>query len=303
MILVNLKGGLGNQMFQYACGRAMAMRGHKVQASHSGDKTNPLKLDTSGFARIADSDTPRTFRLDMFNIQAEVATQDEISAVKYPFGILSKGWRFFNAKILRRFYISFDPTVLSWIKNPDQNIYLDGFFQSEEYFKDFADQLRADFTPSQPLGPTAQALFDKISRDPYGVSVHIRRGDYASEKTTNSFWGTCDIEYYKRAVAEIAVNVPKPNIYVFSDDIEWAKINLSLGFPTIFVSAPDIADFEEILLMSACRHNIIANSSFSWWGAWLNANPSKTVIAPTRWSNLHNDDWYKDIIPNTWKRM
>lgn len=296
MILVNLKGGLGNQMFQYACGRALSLRAKAL------GKASLIRLDTSGFAKIANADTPRTFRLDMFNTKADAASDSEIHTIKYPFGIFSKAWRLFNAKVLRQFYVAFDPSVLSW-GSRGANVYLDGFFQSEEYFKEFADDIRADFTPRHPLSSTAQALFDKISRDPYGVSVHVRRADYVTDAKTKAVHGVCDIEYYKRAVAEVAAEVPKPNIYVFSDDIAWAKENLSFGFPTIFVSAPDIADFEELILMSACRHNIIANSSFSWWGAWLNTNPAKMVIAPTRWANVHNDDWYKDIVPNTWKRI
>lgn len=293
MIIVNLKGGLGNQMFQYACGRALSLR-----AKARGEKDD-LALDVSGYKKLASADTVRSYELEEFNIASRAATDQEISSRKYPFGIISKAWRYLRAKVLRKFYINFDPQVLSW----NGDIYLDGFWQSEKYFKDFEKEIRADFTLKKPFGPEAQKWHEKISHDPYAVSLHIRRGDYAKDKATNKHWGTCNMEYYAKALNEIAKSVPKPNVYVFSDDIAWAKENLKSDFPLSFVSASGIANQEEMMLMAASKHNIIANSTFSWWGAWLNQNPAKIVISPLRWANEHNNDWYGDIIPDTWKRL
>lgn len=309
MIIVNLKGGLGNQMFQYACGRALSLR------SKARGDTGTLRLDTTGFDRIKASSpvTKRSFELRAWNVTTPVANPDEISCVKYPYGLLSRAWRFFRARALRKFNVGFDPSVLNW----GGNVYLDGFWQSEKYFRDFEAEIRNDFTLARPPGPTAMKWFKRIGSDADSVSLHVRRGDYVSSPAAETHHGICDRAYYERAVIELAERMNTltqtkksrkgklgiPSIYIFSDDIEWAKENLSFPCPTTFVSSPDMTHAEELALMSACRHHVIANSTFSWWGAWLGANPDKIVLAPARWANLHDEDWYADIIPPSWIRI
>lgn len=303
MIIVNLKGGLGNQMFQYACGRALSLR----MEGRGEDGT--LKLDATGFDRITDGVTVRTFDLRSFNVEAPLASAEEITRIKYPLGPLSKALRLINAKVLRRFYVQFEPRILD--KKGD--VYLDGFFQAEDYFKDFEKVVRNDFTLAKPPGITAQKWFKAITENPNSVSLHVRRGDYVSDKGASEHHGTCDAKYYERALMDVAEKMDDrarvrgtlavPSLYVFSDDIEWAKRNLSFPCPTAFVSSPGMTPAEEMALMSACQHHIIANSTFSWWGAWLGQNPEKIVVAPKVWANAHNDDWYKDIIPSSWTRL
>jgi hypothetical protein len=320
MIIVNLKGGLGNQMFQYACGRALSLR-NKARGN-----IGTLRLDAMGFDRIkaqGGAVTKRSYELGAWNIQARIAEEAEIRCVKYPLGILSKAILFFRTKALREFNIGFDPSVLAL----GDKVYLDGFWQTEEYFKDFETEIRNDFTLAKPPGAAAQKWFHSIGKARNSVSLHVRRGDYVSDASTGAHHGSCGKDYYEKAVAELAQRLNErvssaptkgkqktkesiaiPTIFVFSDDIAWAKANLSFPCPTFFISStdlahPDLQPFEEMVLMSACRHHIIANSTFSWWGAWLGQNDDKIVIAPAQWAVEHNEDWYKDIIPESWTRI
>ena len=293
MIIVNLKGGLGNQMFQYACAKALSFR-----QAMSGNE-NELKLDTSEFEKTTGTDTPRKYELGAFNIKENIASAEEIKKLKYPLGPLSKVAGFTKAKVFRKFHVSFHPSILK--KKGD--VYLDGFFQDERYFKDIEEVIRSEFALKKPFAKQAKELFEKISRDPYSVSIHVRRGDYVSNKAAREHHGSCDIEYYEDAVIEIAKRMGKPSLYIFSDDIDWAKDNMAFSCPVTFVSAKGISNAEEMMLMSACRHNVIANSTFSWWAAWLNRNEDKIIVAPRRWSNKHNNDWYANIVPKNWLKI
>lgn len=274
MITVNLKGGLGNQMFQYACARALSIR-------------NNDELHLVRTAKLTDSD--RSFSLVNFQIAGEISPFAQI-------GLWPKLYSFLEQKLLRRFYVGFDRSIL--LKKG--NIYLDGYFQSEKYFIDQADTIRDDFLLKATLSPTAETLAETIKADQKSVSIHIRRGDYVKH---SEFGGIVNQEYYTRAIAEILERVPDAKFYIFSDDVNWCRDNLDLPNNSNVVSRPDLKDYEELFLISLCRHNITANSSFSWWGAWLNKNPHKIVIAPKHWSNHHDHDWYCDIIPEKWIRM
>jgi len=299
MLIINLKGGLGNQLFQYAAGRALALR---IENS-SKEKTSIVKLDINGYGHNNGIDTMRHYALSSFNIRAEIASNDEIKKLKYPLGIISKGWRFFKTKGLRQFNVNFNESIF----NSNKSIYFDGFFQTEKYFIDFEEQIRQEFTLKNPLSTQASKMAELINYK-NSVSLHIRRGDYVNDKNTNLHHGTCGIEYYEKALEYLKSklsSIPyssELNIFVFSDDIKWAKENLKFDYPTVFVSSTEIPDYEELILMSKCKHNIIANSSFSWWGAWLNQNRDKIVIAPKRWV-LKGEKNYRDIIPNTWQRI
>jgi hypothetical protein len=198
-------------------------------------------------------------------------------------------------KITGNFHVAFDPAVL----DKRGTSYLDGYFQSEKYFHDIADQLRQDFTLAKPFQGKTLEIANTIKNDSNAVSLHVRRGDYLIHR---DFGGIVTEEYYQRAIDHIRDQLPAAKFYVFSDDITWCRSELPLGPLATFVSHPELKDFEELILMSLCQHHIIANSSFSWWGAWLGQNPEKTVIAPQKWSNLH-EDWYKDIIPDLWIRI
>ncbi|MFA6158124.1 MAG: alpha-1,2-fucosyltransferase [Candidatus Paceibacterota bacterium] len=313
MIIVNLKGGLGNQMFQYACGRALSLR------AKARGESGTLRLDATGFDRVnamPGTVTRRSYELGAFNVQARLATPEEIKCVKYPFGILSKAWRYFSAKGLRKFHIAFEEKTFGH----NDRIYLDGYWQTEKYFRDHEAAIRNDFTLAKPPGEAAMRQFKAIAKARHSVSLHIRRGDYVTDSATAGHHGSCGKDYYERAVVEMAQMLNQrgpsrgargkakeavaiPNIFVFSDDIAWAKANLSFPCPISFVSSPDLTSAEELALMSSCKHHVIANSTFSWWGAWLGQNADKIVMAPKRWAQEHDEDWYADIIPESWIRI
>ena len=299
MIITRLRGGLGNQLFQYVCGRALSLR-----ASNAG---NLLKLDVEGYAPAAQeqnrTDTKREYSLSHFSIVEDIASADEIRRLKYPFGIVSKGWRFAKVKVFRQFNTGFVPRVLSWTGN----IYLDGFWQSELYFKDAEETIRKELTLKKELGPQATSIAEKIKTiGGASVSLHVRRGDVARDAATNPYFGICTPTYYEAALTYIKKYTANPHIFIFSDDPAWVKENIKITEPHTFISDENkgnlLPDYEELVLMSMCAHNIIANSSFSWWGAWLNANPSKIIVAPKEWITRSKRQ-HKDIAPPSWIRL
>lgn len=261
MRIIKIKGGLGNQMFQYAYGRNLELSGKKIV------------FDISFFeGNKANKDTARNYKLDKFNIQ----TQAEFSRKKRLFFD-------FCRKIKRR--IGFE---------------VDEYYQSEKYFINIADEIKKEFTLKNDFSDKAKEYLQKIENS-NSVSLHIRRGDYVTNRKANAYHGVCDLRYYFEAIKKIKEKIINPVFLVFSDDIDWVKANLK-GEEFVFVSSPKIKDVEEMILMSKCKQNIIANSSFSWWGAWLNNNSAKIVIAPKKW---FNDKKAKqmDIVPSNWLRI
>jgi len=286
MIIVNLKGGIGNQMFQYALGRKLSLKNN-----------DELKLETAGLARANEvGDIYRPFSLEAFNIDKNIASAEEVQKLKYPYGIFSKGWRYFNFKILRKKHTLFEPKVLDW----KGNIFLDGYWQSPRYFEDIRDILLKEFTLAKPFSKAGAGFVAQI-KNTTAVALHVRRGDYIKNPQVQKEFGPCTLAYYKSAMAEIEKTVPSPTYFVFSDDLPWVKENLPVGDQAVFVKGAGMTDVEDLLLMSMCQHNIIANSSFSWWSAWLNQNPAKIVVAPTPWFDKQPYD--KDLIPKTWIQL
>ena len=283
MTIIKLKGGLGNQLFQYAFGRLTAKR-----------RGEELKTDRENLG--AKSDVARAYGLDNFRIQATPATPTEIRAAKYPYGAFSKAWRLVSAKLLRNFHIGYAEKMLRTSAS-----YLEGFFQSYHYLEPIREDLLEEVSPKGDLFLKQAALVVKMAAV-NSVAVHIRRGDYVSDAKTKSAHFICDLAYYEKAMTLIREKVASPIFYVFSDDIAWAKDNLKSREPLIFVSNPEMKDYEELVLMSKCRHDIIANSSFSFWGAWLNRNPDKIVIAPERWNNQYPHA-YRELLPPEWIKI
>lgn len=287
MIVVNFKGGLGNQMFQYALGRKLSLA-----------SKDTLMFDTGGLRRAEISgDVSRPFALSAFNISGSIAPSDLATRARYPYGIFSKFVHLFRTKLLRQMHVGWEPALL----HPRGNVYLDGYFQSPKYFEDIRTTLLQDFTLKDTPSETA-ARFRAIMRNTESVSVHIRRGDYVSNTKVQSAYGTCSLQYYQKAMEMLGRRVPSPSWFVFSDDISWAREHLAFPGEVTYVSDHLISDAEEFSLMAACKHNIIANSSFSWWGAWLNQNPEKIVIAPDPWFDTKKNE-HKDLIPDSWIRI
>jgi hypothetical protein len=282
MILTKLKGGLGNQLFQYSTGRYLA---HKT-----GDT---LQLDISSFKKTG-SDTFRNFDLNKLNINAE------ISEKTLPFYLRLK--RFLNHKFFRKFYQDHHPELLR--KNEEKiksgkNIYLEGYFQSEKNFSEIREILLKELTLKEEFqSQTFKEIKNEISNC-NSVSIHIRRGDYIKNPSVTKYHGICDINYYQNAISEIKNKITNPVFYFFSDDSKWVAENFEMNEKMKIVSGKNLSAPEELFLMSFCKHNIIANSTFSWWSAWLNQNHDKIVIAPTPWIDALPNP-HKNIIPETW---
>jgi hypothetical protein len=289
MFIIQLMGGLGNQMFQYAAARALSLK--------------------RGIPFTIDFDDPyiyakRSFGLDVFNLEYKKASVVQL--------LLSKP----KTKVLRRLYkwTGNNPDKYLYRENKDfhfqpelfncaDNSYISGFWQSEKYFADIADTIREDFTFKHPAVGANQKWLNTI-QSCTAVSLHIRRGDYVSVAHVNKLHGTCDMNYYQTAIKTIAAKVDNPVFFCFSDDIEWVKENLKTDFKTHYIDNNNTPEngHEDMRLMSHCNHHIIANSSFSWWGAWLNPDPRKVVVAPQKWVT-NSSIITGDLIPASWIRL
>jgi len=291
MIIVKLIGGLGNQLFQYAAGRRLAQV-HQV----------PLKLDITGFETYK----LHKYSLQHFNIIEEFAGAGELAGFKYrpslPGKVAGFLFRQFGPSrkitLVKEKYFYFDPQILGG----GANAYLEGYWQSEKYFKDVETVIRHDFSFKQGLDAANQDAVRQITGC-NAVSVHIRRGDYVSNPATNSAHGTASMDYYRAAMKLVAEKNPDARFFVFTDDPDWVGKNMSFAYPVTLLTHNNAdKNYEDLRLMSLCRHNIVANSSFSWWGAWLNANTEKIVIGPKKWFNDAALDT-KDLVPDGWLRL
>jgi len=292
MVVSHILGGIGNQMFQYAAGRALSLANGELFL---------LDLnDFSGYQLHNGFELSRVFR-----VNTETAPTSTLHEML--------GWRAnpLAKRVLRRPQFAWlrdgkftaEPYFNYWpgFVNQKGDCYLYGYWQSEKYFQSVASTIRGDFAFRTPLGGKNAELASEIA-DSQAVSLHVRRGDYVTNPKNRSLLAVCSIDYYRRAIDHVAGRVEHPVFYVFSDDMEWVRQNLSVGFPCVYVDHNSGDEsFRDMQLMSLCRHNIIANSSFSWWGAWLNANPKKLVIAPRSWFRNGNND--ADLIPAEWVRF
>jgi len=182
-----------------------------------------------------------------------------------------------------------------------KTIYLSGYWQSEKYFDDVSGIIREEFQlKNEPAGLNLELV--RAMRGSQAVSLHVRRGDYVSNPIAASYHGVCSLEYYRTAIKLIEEKVANPKFYVFSDDIPWCKENLRFPQPATYVDHNSDEPFEDLRLMSFCKHFIIANSSFSWWGAWLSRNQEKIVLAPKKWFLTREKD-DRDQVPANWIRI
>ena len=285
MIISHINGGLGNQMFQYAAGRTLAHL----------NKTF-LKLDASSF----EENKLRSFDLLCFNAQIGFATNQEISTLK-PAHNFEKAFQYLSPLKRRSYYrereFCFDEKVLRLGKN----VYLKGYFQSEKYFLPIKEIIQKEFLLKDEAIVRVKHYFD-ASDYSNRVSVHIRRGDMVTDPLAAERHGVMPISYYQKGIEILKSKISNPQFYFFSDDINWVKENFNNNDATFVSGEISNTHFEDLYLMSQCGHNIIANSSFSWWGAWLNNNPGKIVIAPNKWYNSGPQDT-QDLIPSTWIRI
>lgn len=285
MIITKLIGGLGNQMFQYAVGRSLAEK-NKSQ----------LFLDVTGYEHQVGV-TPRQYALSIFNTEEHFASSSDLDKLKFG-SRLGKLLHLKSKQYIKEKTLNvFDGRIL----NLPDNTYLNGFWQTEKYFSMIGDIIRSEFSLRPQFNHLDSSLISQIENS-QSVSLHVRRGDYVSNVKTNLYHGVCSLDYYQNAIEFLKKTNGELKLFIFSDDIKWVKDNLKIEQKTVFVSNGQLKDYEELMLMSKCKHQIIANSSFSWWGAWLNVHPAKKVIAPKNWFN-NNSANYNDIIPETWIRL
>jgi hypothetical protein len=290
MIIVRIFSGLGNQLFHYALGRALAER-HQTT----------LKLDLASLGY----DKQPAYGLRHFNIQAQPASLLEVAPFCWNprWGTVRRGLRkvlrelFFRRwHIARHLQMPFDPQVFE-TRLP---VYVVGYWQSEKYFAGVARQVREELTLRSPLSTGAQAMLREIRAGP-GIGLHVRRTDYVTAANLK-LYGACSPGYYAAAIEHIRARQRAPRLFVFSDDIAWVKENLPLPGPVTYRDERGLGDYEDLYLLSQCTHQVIANSTFSWWAAWLNPNPDKLVVGPRPW---FRDPSYnsEDIIPQGWVQL
>lgn len=291
MVIVKLIGGLGNQLFQYAAGRRLAfVRRAELKLDVTG-------LDDPGYRTV------RHYELAPFECLQALASRKEVA--KYlgtSSGILSRLAHRLGRKdvqlpksYIKEAHYHFDQRILELT----DDVYLDGYWQSERYFADITETIRKEVTVKGPPGGQNAELVREIVGC-QAVSLHVRRGDYITDPITSQVHGICGLDYYAQAVVHIAGKVSQPVFFAFSDDPAWVREHLSLPYPLHILDHNDAARcYEDLRLMSLCRHHIIANSSFSWWGAWLNPRPDKIVVAPKRWFSNYDADT-RDLFPEGW---
>lgn len=297
MITIQLNGGLGNQMFQYACGRNLAHK-HNTQ----------LLLDTS----ILDSTIPesgktkRSFALSIFGISKNDTENKKPRSIYF---LLHRILNVLSLKIRGKgiqtkiYFVENKFTYNTLIEKTSKDCFLIGYWQSYSYFRNVESLIRKDFQFAPQLDEVNIEWIRKIN-SANSVSVHIRRTDFVNNNV-HDIHGICTLEYYRDAFNKIISMSVDPVFFIFSDDVAWAINNLKLPYLCHFIDGNQgHKSYIDMQLMSHCNHNIIANSSFSWWGAWLNLNPSKIVIAPKAWFiNKKLNNQTVDLIPNTWIRI
>jgi hypothetical protein len=293
MIIIRLMGGLGNQLFQYALGRRLSWM-QKV----------PLKLDTSKLDHL---DPPRKFALDDLQTKTEIASLKDVWRVSIPHrsdfparvrNYCERHLPYYRRSVITEPHYHFTPEIL---KAP-RNAYLIGYWQSEKYFLEIRDLLIEDLELKNPLSLESQKYLDKI-QNTNAVSMHIRQGDYQTNPQYRNTYEECLPEYYTNAVEYLVERFGQIQVFAFSDEPDWVKQNIHLPVPlTIIERQNPSSDVEDMFLISTCHHHIIANSTFSWWGAWLSQHPEKTVIAPNKWFKDQSVNT-KDLLPQEWIRI
>lgn len=287
-ITIKFCGGLGNQMFQYAAGRSLSLL-----------KNSSLNFDIS-YYNIKSNDTQRDFQLFYFpNIQTNVS---KIYNIKNSF--LNKLRNHIVKFVYRQQYVD-EPYFSYWegFKKLNPPICINGYWQSEKYFFDFRDVIINDFKFPNLLTESSIKLEKLITQTHESVAVHVRRGDYISNPKAQKFHGNLLQNYYSKALNKIMKACGPTKLFIFSDDPDWVRLNFdSCGHSSIIIDFKnDTLPHNDMYLMTLCKHHIIANSSFSWWGAWLSQKKDGIVIAPKNWfanktintSDIYLKKWIK----------
>ena len=284
-VTITLLGGLGNQMFQYAIGRALSIR-----------LGLPLVLDLSMLRLRTDAYIARDYELGCFRLSGQRVRDLPVwlarAGTNVSRWLVSQGIS--SVQHIQERGVQFQPEVLE-VRGACR---LEGYWQSECYFAPVSKQLRADFTILPAPDPRSVECAARI-RDVASVGLHVRRGDYLTHPNCAAFHSVCPKDYYDAALQHVLERLgPAVELFVFSDDMEWTRENIRYPLPTTYVDWNATCGYEDLRLMSACRALIMANSTFSWWGGWLNPRPDRLVIAPRQWfqapgyvSELPNSPW------------
>jgi hypothetical protein len=282
MIITEINGGLGNQLFQYAAGLSLAEK-HQTQ----------LKINVD----FKQADTSRTLGLSHFNIFIESATPEEIKHYS-PTSILFKKILSYLPLALQKFYKERQFSYQPDFEKLGPNVYLKGYWQSERYFSTIATQVKDIFTLQPHFYSNILPLIEEIKQTE-SVSIHVRKGDYLLHPYSD-YYATLESAYYNNALAALQDNLPQLKLYVFTDDPKWVKENLALPILYTLISGVQTRSmYEDFQAMLSCKYHIIANSSFSWWTAWLSAREGKKVVAPKEWFKNGPSDT-ADLIPKSW---
>ena len=288
LITVRLRGGLGNQMFQYALGRSL-----------SSELDTELRLDIRGLNTLLGGVTSRSYELKNLNIKnpKKLITQ---SSGLMAYDMLSPLSRFINLSKMGYFRersFAYDESIRT-IKD---GAYLDGHWQTEKYFIDIREKLKEDF--HCPIVDRENSEYKNKILASNSVGIHVRRGDYVTNASANLHHGVCGLDYYKKSYDYISEKFSAPRYFIFSDDPEWVRAKFKfIKNKEIICHNKGEDSFWDMQLMKLCKHNIIANSTFSWWGAWLNDSKEKIIIAPRVWFADEKIET-NDIIPRSWVRL
>ena len=276
MIIVRVTGGLGNQMFQYAMYKSLEKKGKLV------------KLDSKSFYETKKEHNG--YELErIFDIKPNKPTKEDLE--KFDENNISTLF-----KIKRKLFgdKKFVYDTKEYVFNKDvyklKNSYLNGYWQSIKYFEGSENDIKKDFRFKNQLDNKNLEILNEIENS-NSISIHIRRGDYMSPENYNMYGCIATPTYYKKAIKVIEEKVENPTFFVFSNDMDWVKKNIQINSRVFYIDINSgNGSYKDMQLMSNCKHNIIANSSFSWWGAWLNENKNKIVIAPKKWINREDVD-------------
>jgi len=273
MYYFQLMGGMGNQMFQYAVGRSLSIA-----------RSIPVKF----FFFETYPSVKRSMLLDKFSLDMEMADEGERSRIETLRSDLTKNFAAGSPRwvMMEKSDFVYDAQLFH---APDDAMMI-GYWQNELYFRRYAGEIRRFFSLKAPFSQRFQAISDRIGTKRCPVSIHIRRGDYATHPAILAIHGLCPIQYYTKALQLLQDRWSDIHLFIFSDDIDWVKIHFDVReLPHEMIEPSHTNPQEDLVLMSRCQHHIIANSSFSWWGAWLNPSPNKMVIAPRQWMTAHYD--------------
>lgn len=299
MIMVRLMGGLGNQMFQYAAGLQLATLRKTI-----------LKLDpTFLLDRMPrENFTYRDFDLEIFDLQPEIASPAEVRRFRRLAEPASRSVleRVADKLARRHYYLESSPAFDAGVLELPDETYLEGYFQNERYFADIGVEIRKRFrlAPDESKLPAGTRRLADDIRSNQGICLHVRRGDYASNPVSFQHHGLCSLEYYQNGLKELRARGATGPVFIFSDDVKWCRDNFKESDKFVVVGDEHAGPCSSLhfWLMTLCQSFVIANSSFSWWAAWLGENPNKIVVRPSQWIQA-SEFRDADICPPSWIKV